>query len=112
MDLTNLATVFGPTLLTSESETLITETINTVQLHGNILLAILQMGQFPSYEEDPLDGSEPQFPPTEPRRSTTPTHEPTGHPIRPSQSAVIKSKRPIPAPRASTGKALTPRTNF
>ena len=110
MDLTNLATVFGPTLLTSENETAITETINTVQLHGNVLHAILQMDQFPSYEEDPLDGSEPQYPPTEPRGSTTPTHELTKNMRAASERS--RTKRPIPAPRSNTGKVMTPRTNF
>ena len=96
MDLTNLATVFGPTLLTSES-------VNAVQLHGNIVHSILEMDHFPSYEHEPLDGSTPIVPPTEPRaRSVTPTHN----------ARQPSSRRPVPAPRTSAPRNLASRTNF
>jgi len=102
MDLTNLATVFGPTLLTSESTV---ATINTVQLHGNILHSILEMESFPSFEEDPLDGSEPICPPPEPRRSATPTQMAVRPgPVRHS------TKRPVPAPRSTAPRTM--KSNF
>jgi hypothetical protein len=102
MDLTNLATVFGPTLLTSESTV---ATINTVQLHGNILHSILEMDNFPSFEEDPLDGSEPICPPTEPRRSCTPTQLGRPTPVRHSTK-----NRPVPAPRSTAPRTM--KSNF
>ena len=43
MDIANLATVFGPTLLSGASTT---TTINSVSLHGEILHAILGMFYF------------------------------------------------------------------
>lgn len=103
MDMTNLATVFGPTLLTSEATV---ATINTVQLHGNILHSILEMDQFPSFEEDPLDGSDPIFPPPEPRRPHTPTQAQLRGPSR----SVLSTKRPVPAPRSTQPRTM--KSNF
>ena len=104
MDIDNLATVFGPTVLSSGS---VLTTIDAVQINGAILQSILNMGKFPSYEDHPLDGTRPQNPITPSRVPTTnvPNTLPTSTITSPQRNASARNA-PVPAPRRATGKNM------
>merc|ERR1712193_227390 len=99
MDLNNIATVFGPTLLSTPAELgssgATTDVTFHFQIQGQVLRAILDLDTFPSYEEHPMDGSKAQVPPTPAR---TPTHHPT---------ASTKPSFPVPAPRSTAPRGAT-----
>jgi len=96
MDLNNIATVFGPTLLSTPSAMTSGQTDVTFhfQIQGQVLRAILDMDTFPSYEENPMDGSKAQVPPTPAR---TPTHQPS----------TSQKSFPIPAPRSTAPRQMS-----
>ena len=98
MDIDNLATVFGPTVLSSGSGL---TTIDAVQINGAILQSILNMGQpFPSYEDHPLDGTKPQNPITPSRVPTVaPATLPSANNVTSPHRNVSARNAPIPAPR-------------
>ena len=57
MDLPNLSIVFGPSLIAAEEVSSGINPIDAIQIRGNILLAILEMEDFPSPSEQLLDNS-------------------------------------------------------
>lgn len=92
MDLPNLSIVFGPSLIAAEEVSSGINPIDAIQIRGNILLAILEMEDFPSPSEQLLDNSSNW---SERRVSRS----------RPTQSVMSPSNRPvqfpIPAPRST-----------